>query len=107
MPWQPIRPSWDERPRRGGNLTAADLTDFVDPADRTNVALSDGYEAVSPPGCWAPPSPTRHRGRLGKHFELALVRQALAAVAAWKCQDRNMGRAEIAAMRRLAVRESG
>lgn len=36
------------------------------------------------------------------HFELARVRAVLPAVAAWKCEDRNMRPAEIAAMRRLS-----
>jgi tRNA A-37 threonylcarbamoyl transferase component Bud32 len=37
------------------------------------------------------------------HFELSAVRAVLPAVAAWKCEDRNMRPAEIAAMRRLAA----
>jgi aminoglycoside phosphotransferase (APT) family kinase protein len=41
------------------------------------------------------------------HFDLALVRTALPAVGAWKCEDRNMRPAEVAAMRRLITRESG
>jgi len=40
------------------------------------------------------------------HFDLAPVRAALPAVAAWKCGDRNMQPAEVAAMRRLAAEES-
>jgi aminoglycoside phosphotransferase (APT) family kinase protein len=36
------------------------------------------------------------------HFELARVRAVLPAVAAWKCEDRNMRPAEVAAMRRLS-----
>ena len=39
-------------------------------------------------------------------FELAPVRAILPAVAAWKCEDRNMRPSEIAAMRRLAAAES-
>ena len=41
------------------------------------------------------------------HFDLAPVRSVLPAVGAWKCQDRNMGAAEVASMRRLVARESG
>ena len=40
------------------------------------------------------------------HFDLALVRTALPAVGAWKCEDRNMRPAEVAAIRRLIARES-
>jgi tRNA A-37 threonylcarbamoyl transferase component Bud32 len=40
-------------------------------------------------------------------FDLAPVRAVLSAVAAWKCEDRNMRPTEIAAMRRLATSESG
>lgn len=36
------------------------------------------------------------------HFELARVRAVLAVVAVWKCEERNMWPAEIAAMRRLS-----
>ena len=39
-------------------------------------------------------------------FDLNPVRAALPAVAAWKCEDRNMRPTEIAAMRRLATSES-
>jgi aminoglycoside phosphotransferase (APT) family kinase protein len=38
-----------------------------------------------------------------RHFELAGIRDALPAVTAWKCEDRNMRPPEIAAMRRLAA----
>jgi hypothetical protein len=38
------------------------------------------------------------------HFDLARVRAVLPAVAAWKCEDRNMRPREIDAMRRLAAR---
>ncbi len=41
------------------------------------------------------------------HFDLAPVRTVLPAVGAWRCQDRNMGAAEVAGMRRLVARESG
>jgi aminoglycoside phosphotransferase (APT) family kinase protein len=41
------------------------------------------------------------------HFDLALVRTALPAVGAWKCGDRNMRPAEVAAIQRLIARESG
>ncbi len=41
------------------------------------------------------------------HFDLAPVRTVLPAVGVWKCQDRNMGAAEVASMRRLVARESG
>jgi aminoglycoside phosphotransferase (APT) family kinase protein len=41
------------------------------------------------------------------HFDLALIRTALPAVGAWKCKDRNMRPAEVAAMQRLIARESG
>jgi tRNA A-37 threonylcarbamoyl transferase component Bud32 len=40
------------------------------------------------------------------HFDLAGARAVLSAVAAWKCEDRNMQPTEIAAMRRLATSES-
>jgi tRNA A-37 threonylcarbamoyl transferase component Bud32 len=40
------------------------------------------------------------------HFERGPVRAALSAVAEWKCEDRNMRPAEIAAMRRLAASEA-
>ena len=40
------------------------------------------------------------------HFDLALVRAALPAVGAWKCADRNMRPAEVAAMERLIATES-
>ena len=39
-----------------------------------------------------------------KHFDVGRVRAALPAVAAWKCEDRNMRPNEIAAMRSLAAR---
>jgi hypothetical protein len=39
-------------------------------------------------------------------FDLAPVRTALPAVAAWKAGDRNMRPAEVAAMQRLVTRES-
>jgi len=42
-----------------------------------------------------------------RHFDLTPVRAVLREVAAWKCEDRNMRPTEIAAMRRLATRESG
>jgi len=41
------------------------------------------------------------------HFDLAPVRAVLSAVGAWKCQDRNMGTAEVARMRWLVARQSG
>ena len=40
------------------------------------------------------------------HFDLGLVRAALAAVAAWKCEDRNIRPAEAARMRRLAATDA-
>jgi aminoglycoside phosphotransferase (APT) family kinase protein len=40
------------------------------------------------------------------HFDVARVRAALPAVAAWKCEDRNMRPGEVAAMRRLAASEA-
>ena len=40
------------------------------------------------------------------HFDLAPVRAVLPAVAAWKCEDRNMRPDETAAIRRLAASES-
>ena len=40
------------------------------------------------------------------HFDLAPVRAVMAAVAAWKCEDRNMRPGEVAAMRRLAASEA-
>ena len=40
------------------------------------------------------------------HFDLAPVRAVLSAVAAWKCEDRNMRPDETAAIRRLAASES-
>jgi tRNA A-37 threonylcarbamoyl transferase component Bud32 len=41
------------------------------------------------------------------HFDLPPVRAVLPAVAAWKCEDRNMRPGEITAIRRLAAAESG
>lgn len=40
------------------------------------------------------------------HFEIDAVRTALPAVGMWKCEDRNMRPAEVAAMRQLAAAES-
>jgi len=45
------------------------------------------------------------RSFLGR-FDLAAVRTALPAVAAWKARDRNMRPAEVAAMQRLVTREA-
>jgi aminoglycoside phosphotransferase (APT) family kinase protein len=39
------------------------------------------------------------------HFDLARVRAVLPAVAAWKCEDRNIRPREIEAMQRLATRQ--
>jgi len=41
-----------------------------------------------------------------RHFDVDSVRAALAAVAAWKCEDRNMRPAEADAMRRFAASQS-
>jgi aminoglycoside phosphotransferase (APT) family kinase protein len=40
------------------------------------------------------------------HFDLGAVRADLSSVADWKCQDRNMRPAEVAAIRRLVDRQS-
>lgn len=40
------------------------------------------------------------------HFELAPIRAVMPAVAAWKCEDRNMRPGEIAAMQRLAASQA-
>jgi tRNA A-37 threonylcarbamoyl transferase component Bud32 len=40
------------------------------------------------------------------HFDRAAVRAVLPAVAAWKCEDRNMRPVEIAAIRRLAASQT-
>ena len=41
-----------------------------------------------------------------RHFDLASVRASLPAVAAWKCDDRNMRPGEIAAIQRVAAAEA-
>jgi hypothetical protein len=40
------------------------------------------------------------------HFEIDAVRTVLPAVGTWKCEDRNMRPAEVAAMRHLVAAES-
>jgi len=41
-----------------------------------------------------------------RHFDLASVRASLPAVAAWKCDDRNMRPGEIAAIQRVAAAQA-
>ena len=41
-----------------------------------------------------------------RHFDLASVHASLPAVAAWKCDDRNMRPGEIAAIQRVAAAQA-